>query len=117
MEPALTLLERAQRAGLRLAPNGDELIVRGPKRLARLVDELRPHAQELLRLLRERDEALVETYTGPAPLAKVRRIDRIEERAIEAAFACAGCGFGVPTHPWPGLPRRCIRCGHAEVPF
>jgi hypothetical protein len=48
---ALTLLHRAQEAGLRIEPMGDRLLVRGPKRAEAVVKLLAEHKAEVLAAL------------------------------------------------------------------
>lgn len=45
------LLEEARRAGLRVAPDGDRLVIRGPKTAERLARALLEHKREVLSLL------------------------------------------------------------------
>lgn len=68
MEPVI-LLKRAHSAGLTVTPDGDRLIVRGPRRAAGIVEELRSRKAELLALLRPPDpwEALIDRLNAACP--------------------------------------------------
>ena len=48
---AVALLQRAQKAGLRVEPIGDKLLVRGPKRAEAVVELLAAHKAEVLAAL------------------------------------------------------------------
>jgi leucyl aminopeptidase (aminopeptidase T) len=56
---ALALLRRARKAGLRIEPAGDKLMVRGPKRAEPVVKLLAEHKAEVL-------AALVKTSMTPS---------------------------------------------------
>lgn len=64
------LLDEARRAGLRLAPAGDRLVIRGPKKADRLARALLEYKVEVLALLRR--EAAV--TCGTATLTVVDRV-------------------------------------------
>jgi hypothetical protein len=66
------LLDEARRAGLRLAPDGDRLVIRGPKAAERLARALLEHKREVLSLLPRypsASEARREPRAEPQPAA------------------------------------------------
>ncbi len=84
----MSVLAQLRDAGLTLGIEGDKLSVSGP-----ITDELRALAR--------------------ANKAQVMA-DLAEEAYLAKAFGCRGCAFTTSIHPWPGQPRRCVRCGRAD---
>ncbi len=93
----MTLLARARAAGLAVALDAGELIVRGPRRLAALAEELLRHAAEVRGDL----EAEAAHRAAPAAPAADSRSQRVPPASAERV--CPKCGNpfeDVPTARW-----------------
>ena len=64
---ALTLIEEARSAGLKLRAEGDRLVIRGPKSAERIVQALLDRKAEILPFLREQPPAIVPSRPEAAP--------------------------------------------------
>jgi hypothetical protein len=110
---AVALLRQAEAAGLLLVPQGDQLVVRGPKTAAAVVTLLRDHKPEVMRALffreRYREALAFQQRMGRerSPGLPVTELERVAQNMawntvaaewhrqhgerIPAAI-CAGCG-------------------------
>lgn len=71
----LALLDEARAAGLEVVADGDELVVRGPRRLADLVKLVLASKAELLAILREAEAPAAEpAEPSPTSAVRVRRL-------------------------------------------
>jgi hypothetical protein len=71
----LALLTEARTAGLHVHAEGERLIVRGPKRLAALAQQLLSHKTAILEILELFEErAAIMEYDGGLPRAEAERL-------------------------------------------
>jgi hypothetical protein len=106
---AVNLLQEARAAGLEVRAEGDQLVVRGPKRLATLALRVLDHKPTILSILADVDEQVAwrmaamrpqVPLSGPIPyLVAVAGLP-----ARDAPGTCMSCGDEI------GPPRR-YRCG------
>lgn len=99
----LTLLREACDAGLTVAPAGDRLLIRGPRRLENYAQRLIAHKPEVMRALyRERAKALLLPILRADPALAAALRDLWAERLAVVA-ADPDCAAHAERVAWEGL--------------
>jgi hypothetical protein len=106
----LTLLDRAQKAGLAVRAEGGKLVVRGPKRAEPVVRLLAAHKGEIITALADeardwqtRHKEAIQHWATPHDKGEAARLawSEMENRwhrlhgVLVPASRCAGCGSGI----------------------
>jgi hypothetical protein len=87
----LALLHRAYTAGLQVAVDGERLIIRGPKRLAALAEQLLVHKAAIMDAWEVFEErAAIMEFDGGLPHAEVERLawECVMASRAEALHGC-----------------------------
>lgn len=111
MERVADMLHEARAAGLLIQADGDRLLVRGPKRLQAVAQEVLWHKQELLELLvMERDEIAWRVASMHGQVLPGKPIPVLVARVSQASPGqCVSCGDDLA----PGERVRCQLCVRA----
>lgn len=111
MERVAGVLREAQAAGLVIQAEGDRLIVRGPRRLHAVAQEVLRHKPEVLALLAtERDEIAWRAARMQGQIRPEKPIPVLVARVSHAGPGqCLSCGEELV----PGERIRCQRCVRA----
>jgi hypothetical protein len=111
MDRVAGVLREAQAAGLLIQADGDRLLVRGPKRLQAMAQEVLRHKPEILALLAtERDEIAWRAARMQGQILLGKPIPVLVARASQAGPGrCVSCGADLA----PGERMRCQRCVQA----
>jgi|RhiMetdeSRZDD1v2_1073273.scaffolds.fasta_scaffold2246277_2 hypothetical protein len=88
----VALFTEARAAGLQVRMHGEHLIIRGPKRLAALAQQLLSHKEEVLTILEAFEErAAIAEYCGGLTREDA---ERLAWQCVLAPHAgCAACGL------------------------
>ena len=105
MERVADVLREAQEAGLLIQTDGNRLLVRGPKRLHAVAQEVLRHKSEILVLLAtERDEIAWRSARMQGQVLPGKPVPVLVARVGQAgAGRCLSCGEEL-------VPGECVRC-------
>lgn len=111
MERIAGVLREARAAGLLIQADGDRLLVRGPKRLQAMAQEVLRHKREILAFLAaERDEIAWRAATMRGQILPGKAIPFLVARACQAGPGkCLSCGEDLAS----GERVRCQWCVRA----